>query len=118
MPTSYTEGTYLDELIQSELNKDSRQSFLAQGAITKGQILANGSAATQKAPIVAAGTGANSIALNDAADGEVVWTVGLPGPVVVKRAGLIYGSGATGTQKDATDALLRAVGITVLTRAC
>lgn len=116
MPASFTEGVDLSDIISDEWNKSySRKSYLAEGAVTKGSILKDGtSPTTQKAVVVAAGTGANAIALNDAANGETVYCL-VRGPVLVKRAGLTYGSGANSGQKTATDVLLAAAGIVVIT---
>jgi hypothetical protein len=116
MTSSFTEGAYLDDFIVSETNRDHRQSFLVEGAaVVPGQILQNGTAATQKKAIVAAGTGANCVALNAADVGERVFVLGQPGHATLKRSGLTYGPSATTNQKADTDALLRAVGLVVLT---
>ena len=116
MPTSFTEGVQLDDVIANEWDKNySRKAFVAEGAITKGSVIKDGtSPSTQKTVVAAAGTGANSIALNDAANGEPVMCL-VRGPVVVKRNGLTYGSGATGPQKTTTDGLLAAASIVVST---
>jgi hypothetical protein len=116
MPNVITDtSVQTDDIIAGEYDKNlSREAFVAQGAIVKGQILKTGTAGTQKQPIDAAGTGANAIALESAADGSPVWCL-VRGPVTLKRPGLIYGTGANATQKAAVDVLLAATGMKVLT---
>ena len=123
MASSYTEGDRLSDVLLSELPyRANRFKGVADGAIAIGDVLKD-SAATgkDKTKVAAAGTGANAIALTAAADGEDVIFAGPPRDetaplgigVVVKKAGLNYGSGASSGQKDDTDALLQAVGIIV-----
>ncbi len=92
-----------------------RETYLAEGAVVKGQVLKNGSnAATQKQPIDAVGTGANAVALNDADSGAKV-VVLVRGPAIVNKNGLVYHAAATTQQKADADALLVALGILVRT---
>jgi hypothetical protein len=108
-----TEGIYVDDIVAIEFDKTfNREYFVAEGALVRGQIVKTGTAGTQKAPVVAAGTGANAIALEPVADGaRGVFLV--RGPAVVKKSGLTYGPSANGSNKTATEVLLAAVGIIV-----
>ena len=109
-----TEGKKLGDFLAFETDaRYCRETFLAEGTIEIGRTLKNGTdAATQKAPTVAAGTGANAIALHAAEDGEPVVCL-VRGPAVVVRGQLAYHADATANQKDAADALLEAEGILV-----
>lgn len=114
MPSS-TEGTKTSDFLVNEFDpRFNRATYLAEGAVVKGQILKTGTAGTQRTAVVAAGTSANCVALNDAANGEKV-VVLERGPALLNRSGLTYGSGANNANKDATDALLLALGMKVAT---
>jgi hypothetical protein len=113
MAVETMDGVLSDVSVFETDQRYCRETFLAEGAVVKGQVLINGTnAVTQKKPAAAAGTGANAVALNDAASGAKVVCI-VRGPAIVNKNGLVYHADATAQQKADADALLVALGILV-----